>query len=169
MGANRTQAALFSEKLQEVLAKYSAKQLTSAEVVAALVDLAKDMRQARKRHEDMGLSEEEAAFYDALAGGSEDWTADPELASIAAELVKSIRNDLSVDWADRANTEAAIRTKIKRLLRKPENRDAMAKYLKAADASGGSGLDDVADRIFQQAKTLYRYWPDVEGALFEVV
>ena len=167
LGANRTQAALFSEKLREVLAKYSAKQLTSAEVVAALVELAKEMREARKRHEDMGLSEEEAAFYDALAGGSEDWTADPQLASIAAELVKSIRNDLSVDWADRANTEAAIRTKIKRLLRKPENREAMEKYLKAAKTGGGSGIDDVADRIFQQAKTLYRYWPDVEGVLFE--
>ena len=69
----------------------SSKQLTSAEVVERLVEIAKQLRDARHRHEQLGLSEEEAAFYDALAGGVEDVKADPELAAIAHELVESIR------------------------------------------------------------------------------
>ena len=73
---------------------------------------------ARHRHKQLGLSQEEAAFYDALAGGVEDVKADPELAKIAHELVEGIRTDLTVDWADREATEARIRAKIKRLLRK---------------------------------------------------
>jgi hypothetical protein len=78
----------------------------------------------------------------------------------------SIRSDLSVDWADRANTEAAIRSKIKRLLRKPQYREAVRKYIR--NGEGGGGLDVVAQRIFDQARTLYRYWPDVEtDRLFE--
>ena len=163
---NQTQAKQFSEELQAVLARYDARQLTSAEVVAALVELAKKMRTARRRHEELGLSEEESAFYDALAGTSADWTADPKLAEIAADLVRSIRSDLSVDWADRTNTEAAIRSKIKRLLRKPQYREAVRRYIRNGD--GGGGLDVVAQRIFDQARTLYRYWPDVEtDRLFE--
>ena len=50
--------------------------MTSAGVVEALVELAKKMRKARRRHEELGLTEEEAAFYDALDGSSEDWKAD---------------------------------------------------------------------------------------------
>jgi len=165
---NQTQAKQFSEELRAVLARYDARQLTSAEVVAALVALAKKLRAAKRRHEELGLSEEESAFYDALAGSSEDWTADPKLAEIAADLVRSIRSDLSVDWADRANTEAAIRTKIKRLLRKPQYRDAVQKYVRASSGGGGGGLDDVAQRIFEQARTLYRFWPEIESdRLFE--
>jgi type I restriction enzyme, R subunit len=163
---NRTQAKQFSEELQAVLTRYNKGQLTSAEVVAALVELAKKMRAAKRRHEELGLSQEESAFYDALAGSSEDWTADPKLAEMAADLVRSIRSDLSVDWADRANTEAAIRSKIKRLLRRPQYREAVKKYVRSGD--GGGGLDLVAQRIFDQARTLYRYWPDVEtDRLFE--
>ena len=52
-------------------------------------------------------------FYDALAGSSEDSVADPKIAEIARALVRSIKEDLSVDWADHESTEAAIRTKIK--------------------------------------------------------
>ncbi len=79
------------------------------------MEIAKQLRNARRRHEQLGLSEEEAAFYDALAGGIEDVKADPELAKIAHELVGGIRTDLTVDWADREATEARIRAKIKRL------------------------------------------------------
>ena len=118
MRANQMQAKLFSEEVRAVLHRYELKQLTSAEVVERLVEIAKQLRDARHRHEQLGLSEEEAAFYDALAGGVEDVKADPELAKIAHELVEGIRTDLTVDWADREATEARIRAKIKRLLRK---------------------------------------------------
>lgn len=153
--SNRMQAKLFSEEVHNVLTRYELKQLTSAEVVARLVEIAKQLRDARHRHEQLGLSVEEAAFYDALAGGVEDVKADPDLAKIAHELVQSIRGDLSVDWADRESTEAQIRVKIKRLLRKHG-------YKAPTAAGGGGGIDEAAQTVLEQAKALYRYWPDVD-------
>lgn len=152
---NRMQAKLFSQEVHNLLARYELKQLTSAEVVARLVEIARQLRAARRRHEQLGLSVEEAAFYDALAGGVQDVNADPELAKIAHELVQSIRNDLSVDWADRQSTEALIRVKIKRLLRKHS-------YTPPAPVGGGGGIDQAAQIVLDQAKALYRYWPEVD-------
>jgi type I restriction enzyme R subunit len=158
---NKMQAKLFTEQIEVVLRRYELRQVSSAEVVERLVEIAKSLREARRRHEQLGLSVEEAAFYDALAGGSADGAADPQLAAIASELVKSIRADLTVDWADRESTEAKIRTKIKRLLRKHV-------YNPPAAASGG-GADAIGhytQLVLDQAKELYRYWPDVEDRLF---
>ena len=68
--------------------------------------------------------------------------------------MKSIRADLSVDWADHEATESAIRAKIKRLLRRY--------HFKPANGSGGGRpLDRLADQVLEQARTLYRFWPDV--------
>ncbi|MGB0097608.1 MAG: type I restriction endonuclease subunit R [Solirubrobacteraceae bacterium] len=159
--ANQMQAKLFSEEVRAVLKRYELKQLTSAEVVERLVEIAKHLRDARHRHEQLGLSEEEAAFYDALAGGVEDVKADPELAKIAHELVEGIRTDLTVDWADHEATEARIRAKIKRLLRRHKYPPRMP----SPDGGGGGdlgGFDYAARLVLDQAKALYRYWPDVE-------
>ncbi len=152
---NAIQARLFSEKLSEVLHRYELRQLTSAEVVERLVSIAKELRDARQRHVKLGLSEEEAAFYDALAGGGDDVKADPKLATIAHDLVEGIRTDLSVDWADRESTEAKIRTKIKRLLRKHGYRPP------AGGGGAGGSMDGVTDAVLGQAKMLYRYWPEL--------
>jgi type I restriction enzyme R subunit len=163
--ANQTQAKLFSEQIETVLRRYEARQISSAEVVERLVEIARSLRDARRRHEQLGLSVEEAAFYDALAGGGADGRADPKLAAIAGELAKSIRADLSVDWADRESSEAAIRRRIKRLLRKHNYRPPAA-----TPPAGGEGPYDVnhyTQLVLDQAKALYRYWPDVEGRLFE--
>ena len=158
---NRTQAKLFSEQIEAVLRRYELRQLSSAEVVERLVEIAKSLRDARRRHEQLGLSVEEAAFYDALAGAGTDGDVDPKIAEIATELVKSIRADLTVDWADRESTEAKIRTKIKRLLRKHGYRPPVP--------AGGGGADAIGhytQLVLDQAKELYRYWPDVEDRLF---
>jgi type I restriction enzyme R subunit len=161
---SQAQAKIFSDQIEAVLRRYDARQISSAEVVERLVEIAKSLREARRRHEQLGLGVEEAAFYDALAGGVEDGKADPQLAAIANELVKGIRADLSVDWADRESSEAAIRRKIKRLLRKHKYQppDATA-------GGGGAGLYDVnhyTQLVLDQAKALYRYWPEVEDRLF---
>ena len=84
--------------------------------------------------------------------------ADPALAKIAHELVDSIRTGLTVDWADRAATEAKIRAKIKRLLRKHKYRPPAA-----AGGGGDHGVDYAAQLVLDQAKALYRYWPDIEA------
>jgi len=160
---NQAQAKLFAEQLDAVLHRYELRQISSAEVVQRLVEIARSLREAGRRHEQLGLTAEEAAFYDALAGGADAPNVDPQLAKIARDLVKSIREDLTVDWADRASTEAAIRRKIRRLLREHEYKPPVA-------PPGGGSVQDInhfAQLVLDQAKTLYRYWPDVEGRLFE--
>ena len=159
MGANQTQAKLFSEQLEAALRRYELQQLTSAEVVERLVEIAKELRDARQRHEQLGLSEEEAAFYDALAGGAEDVKADPKLAAIAHDLVDGIRTDLTVDWADRQATEAKVRAKIKRLLRKHSYQPPRPK---GGGGARSNGFEYAAQLVLDQAKVLYRRWPEVE-------
>jgi len=146
-----------------VLLRYKNRQLSSAEVIDELVKLAKSLREARYRHERLGLSEEESAFYDALAGGAEHIQADPELAAIAKDLVDTIRNcdKLRVDWTDHASSQAAVRRTIKRLLRKHD-------YTPPAPKPHGGGhgdahsLDYAANVLYEQARQLYRYWPEVD-------
>lgn len=162
-GQNKMQAKLFGEQLDDVLARYANRQLTSAQVVKSLVALAKEMREARRRHEKLGLTSEEAAFYDALAGNPEDLKADPALAAIAKELVSSIRKDLSVDWTNRKARESAIRRKIKRLFRKHKYEPPKPK----ANGGGrkvriGASLDETTDMILEQARSIYRMWPELE-------
>ena len=82
---SQAQAKRFSEQIEQVLRRYELRQISSAEVVQRLVEIAKSLRDARRRHEQLGLSVEEAAFYDALAGGSSDSATDPQIAKIAAE------------------------------------------------------------------------------------
>ena len=160
---SQAQAKIFSEQIETVLRRYEARQISSAEVVARLVEIAKSLREARRRHEQLGLGVEEAAFYDSLAGGVEDTKADPQLAKIANELVKSIRADLTVDWADRESSEAAIRVKIKRLLRKHNYKPKAA----AGGGEGPDGLNHYTQLVLEQAMALYRYWPEVQDRLFE--
>jgi len=170
MRSNRIQAKQFGDRIATVLMSYENRQLTSAEVVERLVALAKEIRDARRRHEQLGLSEEEAAFYDALAGGVHHVKADPALAAVAHELVESIRRDLTVDWTDRQAAEARIRTKIRRLLRRRRDALPAAAPTNRGGAAGGDVPDSLnyfADLVFDQAKALYRYWPEVEGRLFD--
>lgn len=166
---NRTQVKEFSDAMERVLAQYASRQLTSAQVVEKLVELAKRIRDARHRHEQLGLSAEEAAFYDTLAGSTGDLTADPELAKIAHEIVISLRksNGLRVDWAEHPNSQAAIRKIIKRVLRRAGYKPPAKLVL------GGGGdltpMDYFAQLVYEQARVLYRYWPEVDdGLLFSV-
>ena len=166
---NSLQAKRFSEEIENVLRRYELRQLSSTEVIERLIEIAKRLRDSAHRHEELGLSEEEAAFYDAIAGGLEGVKADPDLAAIAHDLVANIRKDLSVDWTDREATEAKVRAKIKRLLLRNKRR------LPAIQVGNGGGGDGVApdpinyytQLVLDQAKSLYRYWPEVGDRLFE--
>jgi type I restriction enzyme, R subunit len=157
---NQMQAKLFGDELEAVLARYRNRQITGAQIVKALVDLAKKVRDARHRHEELGLSEEEAAFYDALVGRAEELAADPKIAEIARDLVKGIRADLSVDWTSHESREALIRRKVKRLLRKHHYRPP------EKGSSGGGGrmsLERATALILDQARVLYYRWPEVDS------
>jgi type I restriction enzyme R subunit len=159
---NQMQAKLFGNELEAALARYRNRQIIGAEVVKALVELAKKVRDSRHRHEELGLSEEEAAFYDALAGSAEDFAADPTIADIARDLVKGIRADLSVDWTSHESREALIRRKIKRLLRKHQYRPP---EMGSAGGGGRMTLERATALILDQARVLYYRWPEVEDSI----
>jgi len=103
--------------------------------------LAKDIRAARERGEESGLSDEEIAFYDALADNesARDLIGEPALRLIAHELVGSLKSGVTVDWTHQASARARMRVLVKRILRKygypPDLQDAaVQKVLQQAEA-----------------------------------
>jgi type I restriction enzyme R subunit len=118
--ANVVQTKAFSERLEDAVARYHANAITTAQVLQELVQLAKDIRAARLRGEESGLSDEEIAFYDALAENESAVQAmgDDKLRLIAHELLISLRENVTVDWARRDSARARMRVLVKRILRK---------------------------------------------------
>lgn len=118
--ANVVQTKAFTERLEDAVARYHANAITTAEVLQELIQLAKDIRAARQRGEEQGLSDEEIAFYDALAENESavQMMGDDKLKLIAHELLVSLRENVSVDWAHRDSARARMRVLVKRILRK---------------------------------------------------
>jgi type I restriction enzyme R subunit len=118
--SNIVQARKFSELLEEAINRYTNRSLTTAEIIAELVKLAKDMRAQANRHEELGLSVAEAAFYDAIVQNEAAVLemGDTTLKRIAADLVTSVRTSVTIDWQYKESVRAAMRTKVRRLLAK---------------------------------------------------
>jgi type I restriction enzyme, R subunit len=138
---NVTQSRAFSERLEAAISRYHANAITTAQVLEELIQLAKDIRAARSRGEETGLTDEEVAFYDALAENesARQVMGEPALRVIATELVASIKSSVSVDWMHREAARARMRVLVKRLLRKygypPDLQDAaVQKVLQQAEA-----------------------------------
>ncbi|GAJ30794.1 hypothetical protein AA0498_1985 [Acidomonas methanolica] len=112
--------AAIPDWLEQAVGRYHTNALTSAQILDELIRLAHEMAAARSRGEELGLSPEEVAFYDALArnDSAREAMGDPGLRVIAAALVKTIRENATVDWNVMAPTRARMRTAVKRLLRK---------------------------------------------------
>jgi type I restriction enzyme R subunit len=143
---NVTQSRGFTERLEAAITRYHANALTTAQVLEELIQLAKDIRAARQRGEESGLSDEEIAFYDALAENDSARQAmgEPALRVIAHELVTQIKGSVSVDWMHREAARARIRVLVKKTLRK---------YGYPPD------LQDAAVRtVLQQAEVLSSAW-----------
>ena len=128
--ANIVETRAFSERLEDAVARYHANAITTAEMMQELINLAKDIRTARSRGEEQGLSDEEIAFYDALAENDSavQVMGDDKLRVIAHELLVSLRENVTVDWAHRESARARLRVLVKRILRKygypPDLQDA---------------------------------------------
>ncbi len=150
--ANVVQTKAFSERLEDAVARYHANAITTAEVLQELIRLAKDIRAARQRGEEQGLSEDEIAFYDALAENESaiQMMGDDKLKLIAHELLVSLRENVSVDWAHRDSARARMRVLVKRILRKygypPDLQDA------------------AVQTVLQQAEALSSGWSIGRGA-----
>jgi type I restriction enzyme R subunit len=89
-------------------------------VIDELIKLAKEMREAHHRGEDLGLSEDELAFYDALETNDSavKVLGDETLRTIARELVENVRRNVTIDWTIKESVRAKLRTIVKRILRK---------------------------------------------------
>ncbi|MGC8638140.1 MAG: type I restriction endonuclease subunit R [Athalassotoga sp.] len=143
---NLIQSRAFSEMLRNSILKYKNRQIETAKVIEELIELAKDMQEARKRGEELGLSEDELAFYDALAENKSavEIMGDAQLKAIALKLVETMRNNVTIDWTIRENVKADLRVQIKRLLRK---------YGYPPDLS-----DQAIKTVIEQAEYLYGDW-----------
>lgn len=115
---NLVQARKFSELLDEAINRYTNRSLTTAEIIAELVKLAKQMREEQQRHNALGLREDEVAFYDAIAlnDAAVLELGDDVLKEIAQKLVKAVRESATIDWNLKDSVRAAMRTKVRRLL-----------------------------------------------------
>ena len=116
--SNLVQSRKFSEQLEEAINKYTNRSLTTAEIIAELVALAKQMRDQAHRHEDLGLSEAEAAFYDAIVQNESAVLelGDDKLKKISVDLVASVRSSVTIDWNFKESVRAGLRAKVRRLL-----------------------------------------------------
>jgi type I restriction enzyme R subunit len=138
---NVVETKRFSERLEAAIARYHTNAISTAEVLQELIALAQEIRAARRRGEDEGLSQDEIAFYDALAESESavELMGNDSLKLIAHELLVNLKGSISVDWAHRENARARMRVLVKRILRKhgypPDLQDsAVQTVLRQAEA-----------------------------------
>jgi type I restriction enzyme, R subunit len=114
------QSKSFAELLENSIRKYQNRAIETAQVIEELIQLAKQMRSADTRGKDLGLSQDEVAFYDALETNDSAVKAlgDKNLKFIAQELVKTIHENVSIDWTAKESVRAKLRVMVKRILRK---------------------------------------------------
>ncbi len=144
--SNIVQSRKFSELLDEAINRYTNRSLTTAEIIRELVELAKQMRDDIKRHESLGLRNDEIAFYDAVAQNDSAVLSlgDETLKAIARELVIAIRESATIDWNLKDSVRAAMRARVRRLLAKynyPPDAEAKAIDLVLEQAELFAGED----------------------------
>ena len=117
---NVVQSRSFAEMLESSIRKYQNRAIEAAQVIEELIALAKEMRRAGERGEELGLSEDEVAFYDALETNDSavKVLGDETLRTIARELVTAVHDNVKIDWTMRENVRAHLRVLVKRILRK---------------------------------------------------
>ena len=143
---NIVQARSFSEMLENSIRRYQNRAIETAQVIEELIALAKDLREADVRGEELGLTEDEIAFYDALEvnDSAVKILGDETLRIIAQELLRAVRNNVTIDWTVRENVRAQMRVMVKRILRRygyPPDKQARATEL-----------------VLEQAEVLCREW-----------
>jgi len=117
---NVVQARSFAELLENAIRKYKNRAVETAQVIEELIALARDMRKTGQRGEELGLTEDEVAFYDALEVNDSAVAVlgDETLRLIAQELVMAVKSNIKIDWAVRETVRAQMRVIVKRILRK---------------------------------------------------
>jgi type I restriction enzyme R subunit len=149
MRKNVVQARSFGEMLKQAVLKYQARAIETAQVIEELIALAKEVREAEARGEMLGLNSDEVAFYDAL-GTSESAVqvmGDDQLKIIARELVKTVRENASIDWTLKESVRAKLRVMVKRILKR---------YGYPPDLQ-----EKATDTVLEQAEVLTAEWAPI--------
>lgn len=148
---NMVQGRKFSEMLAEAVKRYQNGLIDSAKIIEELIQLAKDIRAADQRGENLNLHQDELAFYDALADNpnAENLLGDQILKQIAHELTESVRNNTSIDWQYKQSVQAKLRVLVKRILRK-------YKYPPDDPTTGEYTVS--VNKVLDQATQLADYW-----------
>ena len=117
---NLVQSRSFAQMLSQSINRYHNRSIEAAQVIEELIKLAKEMKEAHRRGEDLGLTEDELAFYDALEvnDSAVKVLGDETLQEIARELVEAVRKNVSIDWTVKESARAKLRVIVRRLLRK---------------------------------------------------
>jgi type I restriction enzyme R subunit len=144
---NLAKAKSFREMLEKTLQKYHNRLIDAAAVIKAMLEIKKDIEQDAKRAEALGLSEEELAFYDAVAATYQDIYSIDFLRDLVHEVVQSVKRNLKVDWTapHREDVKAGVRAAVKRALIKK----GVAK----------EHFDTVLASVMAQAEVAFARWP----------
>jgi type I restriction enzyme R subunit len=143
---NLVQARSFADLLEKSVRRYQNRAVETAQVIEELIELAKEMNAARRRGEQLGLTSDELAFYDALEvnDSAVKVLGDETLRSIARELVDTVRQNVTIDWTVKESVRAKLRVIVKRILRKhgypPDKQEA------------------ATNMVLQQAELLWEFW-----------
>jgi type I restriction enzyme R subunit len=144
--SNLVQQKKFSELLCNVIQRYQNRSIETAQVIEELIEMARKFRDAANRGEQLGLSEDEIKFYDALANNESavKELSDETLKKIAHELTENLRKNISVDWSQRESIRARLRIMVKRILKK---------YKYPPDLA-----EEAVELVLKQAETLGETW-----------
>ena len=117
---NVVKSEKFSEIIQSVMNRYLNGMLTNEQVIEELLNLAKQIAAAKEEGQQLGLTADELAFYDALTKPQaiKDFYENEELIAITKELADTLRKNKTVDWQKRDSARAKMRMLIKKLLKK---------------------------------------------------
>ena len=115
---NIVQSRRFREALEDAMLSYTNKAITTAEMITRLIDLAKELRDAQRHGEKLGLSSAETAFYDALAenGSAREAMQNDTLRLMARGLAEMVKKMPRLDWTERESVRAGLRRSVRRLL-----------------------------------------------------
>ena len=117
---NLVQAKVFSEKMEDIMNRWRNMQITNAEVIEELLKIAEEIKAEATKANELGLTEEEMAFYDALSKPQavKDFYQNDQLVAMTKELTEKLRKSRTIDWNKKEQSRAEMRVMIKHLLRK---------------------------------------------------
>ena len=146
---NVTQEKKFSDMLTSVILRYQNRAIETAQVMEELIEMAKKFREAAGRGDQLGLTDDEVKFYDALANNESAVREmnDETLKKIAHELTENLRQNIKVDWNERESVRASLRLMVRRILRK---------YKYPPDEQDGA-----VELVLQQVQALGEEWMPV--------